>query len=255
MPLVPDSPAVLVEHLSKRYGDVAAVNDISFAVPRGEFFGFLGPNGAGKSTTIRVLCGLTRAQFQRIEVAGQDLRANPLGVKARIGVMLEDPLLYERLSAREHLSFTGQLYGLSREQAGARAEELLTLLEMQDFADRLIVDYSQGMRKKAALACALVHDPPVLFLDEPFNGIDAVSARHIKDLLKAKVDAGATVLFSSHVMEVVEKLCTAVVIINHGRIVLADRLEHLRATPGYSNMEDLFIDAVEGKMATETIQG
>jgi ABC-2 type transport system ATP-binding protein len=237
----------LVEHLSKRFGDVVAVDDVSFAVPRGEFFGFLGPNGAGKSTTIRVLCGLTRADYHRIEIAGHDLRREPLAVKASIGVMLEDPLLYERLSAREHLRFTGQLYGLPREQAEARADELLSLLEMQDFADRLIVDYSQGMRKKAALACALVHDPPVLFLDEPFNGIDAVSARHIKDLLKAKVDAGATVMFSSHVMEVVERLCTAVAIINHGRIVLVDTMDNLRDTPGYSSMEDLFIDAVEGR--------
>jgi ABC-2 type transport system ATP-binding protein len=238
--------AVLVEHLSKRFGEVRAVDDISFAVPRGEFFGFLGPNGAGKSTTIRVLCGLTRADYTRIEVAGHDLRTAPLAVKGSIGVMLEDPLLYERLSAREHLRFTGQLYGLTREVAEQRAEELLTLLEMQDFADRLIVDYSQGMRKKAALACALVHEPPVLFLDEPFNGIDAVSARHIKDLLLARVAAGATVMFSSHVMEVVERLCTAVAIINRGRIVLADSMDNLRRTPGYSSMEDLFIDAVAG---------
>jgi len=239
-------PAVLVEHLSKRYGALTAVDDISFAVPRGEFFGFLGPNGAGKSTTIRVLCGLTRAQFQRIEVASCDLQTNPLGVKSSIGVMLEDPLLYERLSAREHLRFTGQLYGMARDRAEQRTEELLTLLEMEDFADRLIVDYSQGMRKKAALGCALIHDPPVLFLDEPFNGIDAVSARHIKDLLRARVDAGATVMFSSHVMEVVEKLCTAVAIIHKGRIVLADSMQSITQRAGYSGMEDLFIDAVEG---------
>jgi ABC-2 type transport system ATP-binding protein len=241
--------AVLVEHLSKRYADVVAVNDISFTVPRGEFFGFLGPNGAGKSTTIRVLCGLTRAQYCRIEVAGHDLRTAPLAVKASIGVMLEDPLLYERLSAREHLRFTGQLYGLTRAEADARAEELLALLEMDDFADRLIVDYSQGMRKKAALACALIHNPPVLFLDEPFNGIDAVSTRHIKDLLRRRVEAGATVLFSSHVMEVVEKLCTSVAIIHRGRIVLEGRMEQIMAAPGYSSMEDLFIEAVEGTPA------
>ena len=244
--------AVLVERLSKRFGEVVAVHDISFAVPRGEFFGFLGPNGAGKSTTIRVLCGLTRAQYSRIAVAGHDLRTDPLGVKASIGVMLENPLLYERLSAREHLRFTGQLYGLAREEADRRAAELLGGLEMEDFADRLIVDYSQGMRKKAALACALIHEPPVLFLDEPFNGIDAVSSRHIKDLLRARVDAGATVLFSSHVMEVVERLCTAVAIIHRGRIVLADSMPRLQRTPGYTSMEDLFIDAVSGGLRRES---
>jgi ABC-2 type transport system ATP-binding protein len=238
-------PAILVEHLTKRYDKLVAVDDISFAVPRGEFFGFLGPNGAGKSTTIRVLCGLARADYARIMVAGRDLRHDPLGVKANIGVMLEDPVLYERLSAREHLRFSGQLYGLPLSEAERRAEELLSWLSMQEYADRLIVDYSQGMRKKTALACCMIHRPPVLFLDEPFNGIDTVSARQIKDLLRRRVsEEGVTILFSSHVMEVVEKLCTGVAIIHRGKLVLADTMDGLRARPGFSSMEDLFIQAV-----------
>ncbi|MCC7477925.1 ABC transporter ATP-binding protein [bacterium] len=238
-------PAILVERLTKKYDKLTAVDDISFMVPRGEFFGFLGPNGAGKSTTIRVLCGLARADYQRIQIAGRDLRSEPLGVKASIGVMLEEPVLYERLSAREHLRFTGQLYGLSEAAASARSEELLSLLAMADYADRMIVDYSQGMRKKTALACAMIHRPPVMFLDEPFNGIDTVSARQIKDLLRRRVEQeGVTILFSSHVMEVVEKLCTGVAIIHKGRIVLSDTMAGLRARPGFSSMEDLFISAV-----------
>ena len=238
------APAILVEHLTKRFDKLTAVDDISFAVPRGEFFGVLGPNGAGKTTTIRVLCGLLKAEYARIAVAGHDLRREPLAVKASIGVMLEDPVLYERLSAREHLRFTGELYGLTPQQADARGAALLELLQLGPDADRLIVDYSQGMRKKVALACALIHEPPVLFLDEPFNGIDTVTSRQIKDLLRERVAAGATILFSSHVMEVVEKLCSGLAIIHRGRIVFAETMERLRARPDFSSLEDAFIAAV-----------
>ncbi len=237
-------PAIIVEHLTKRFDKVLAVDDISFAVPQGEFFGFLGPNGAGKTTTIRVICGLLRADYERIQVAGCSLRDDPLGVKASIGVMLEEPVLYERLSAREHLRFTGELYGLSTQEADRRGAELLSLLALQDDADRLIVDYSSGMRKKVALACALIHDPPVLFLDEPFSGIDTVSSRQIKDLLRRRVEQGVTIMFSSHVMEVVERLCTGLAIIHQGRIVFADTMASLRARPDYESLEDVFIAAV-----------
>jgi ABC-2 type transport system ATP-binding protein len=233
-----------VQQLTKRYEKFTAVDGISFSVPRGSFFGFLGPNGAGKSTTIRVLCGLLEAQYAAIEVAGCDLRRDVLGVKARIGVMLEEPLLYDRLSAREHLVFSGQMYGLDKPLAERRSEELLSRLDLTRDADRLIVDYSQGMRKKTALGCALIHDPPVIFLDEPFNGIDTVSSRQIKDLLKARVAAGTTIMFSSHVMEVVEKLCDSVAIIHRGKIVLSGGMTELEQQIGYSGLEDLFIRAV-----------
>lgn len=245
-------PAILVERLTKRFGAVTAVDDISFCVPQGEFFGFLGPNGAGKTTTLRVLCGLTRATYERIAVAGRDLRTDPLGVKASIGVMLEEPVLYERLTAREHLVFTGQLYGLSQEQAATRTEELLSLLGLAGDANRLIIDFSQGMRKKVALGCALIHNPPVLFLDEPFNGIDTVSSRQIKDMLRSMAARGVTILFSSHVMEVVEKICSGLAIIHRGRIVLADTMASLRTREGYNGLEDIFIAAVgEGAVLRE----
>jgi ABC-2 type transport system ATP-binding protein len=237
-------PAIIVERLTKRYDKVLAVDDISFAVPQGEIFGFLGPNGAGKSTTIRVLCGLLRADYARIAIAGHDLRTDPLGVKAGIGVMLEEPVLYERLTPREHLRFTGELYGLGPDEADARGEELLGLLALTDSADRLIVDYSHGMRKKVSLACALIHQPPVLFLDEPFTGIDTVAARQIKDLLRRRVEQGVTIMFSSHVMEVVERLCSGVAIIHQGRIVFSDTMANLKARPDWESLEDVFIAAV-----------
>ena len=236
--------AITVEHLTKRYDKVLAVDDISFQVPQGEFFGFLGPNGAGKSTTIRVLCGLLRADYQRVTIAGHDLGKDPIGVKASIGVMLEEPALYERLSAREHLRFTGELYGLSQQEADRRGDELLGMLALEDDADRLIVDYSQGMRKKVALALALIHEPPVLFLDEPFSGIDTVASRQIKDLLRERVARGVTIMFSSHVMEVVERLCTGLAIIHQGRIAFADTMAHLQARPDFASLEDVFIQAV-----------
>jgi ABC-2 type transport system ATP-binding protein len=157
--------------------------------------------------------------------------------------MLET-VLYDRLTAREHLRFTGQLYGLSAEESGQRGEALLGLLGLSRDADRMIVDYSQGMRKKVALACALIHEPPVLFLDEPFSGIDTITARQIKDLLRRRVEAGATIFFSSHIMEVVEKLCTSLAIIHRGRIVFADTMANLRARDDFQSLEDVFIGAV-----------
>ena len=246
--------AVEVRHLSKRYDRFLAVDDISFNVPEGEFFGFLGPNGAGKSTTIRVLCGLLRGEFQSVRIAGQDLATNPVGVKSRIGVMLEDPMLYDRLSAPEHLEFTGQMYGLSQSVARQRSAELIELLDLENAADRLIVDFSQGMRKKVALGCALIHEPRVLFLDEPFNGIDTVSSHQIKQLLLKRVAQGVTIMFSSHVMEVVERLCTSLAIIHQGRIRLQAGMAELKARPDWDGLETAFIRTVGNLSGVESSQ-
>ena len=247
--------AVEVAHLSKLYGKQLAVDNISFVIPQGEFFGFLGPNGAGKSTTIRVLCGLLAGEYQSIRVAGHDLQRDPLGVKANIGVMLEDPMLYERLSAPEHLEFTGQMYGLGRDEARRRGTELIELLDLQEAGNRLIVDFSQGMRKKVALGCALIHEPQVLFLDEPFNGIDTVSSHQIKELLKRRVASGVTILFSSHVMEVVEKLCTSLAIIHQGSIRLQASMSELKAKPDWDGLEHEFIRTVGFIRGLETSSG
>jgi ABC-2 type transport system ATP-binding protein len=245
----------LAEGLTKTYPGVkkqqpvVAVDNIRVEVNTGEFYGFLGPNGAGKSTTIRMLTGLLRPTSGRIAIAGRDLDADPLGVKRLIGVLPEDLNLYERLTGREFVVFAGQMYGLSSEEAKRRAEELLHLTELGDDADRLIVDYSMGMKKKTALAGALIHAPKVLFLDEPFNGIDALSARAIRDVLRRMTERGTTIFFSSHVLDVVEKLCSRVAIISKGRIVGEGTLDELRSQSGDSagSLEDIFINLVSEK--------
>ncbi|HEY3330753.1 MAG TPA: ABC transporter ATP-binding protein [Capsulimonadaceae bacterium] len=238
----------------KKQAPIVAVNDVNIAVRRGEFYGFLGPNGAGKSTTIRMLTGLLRPTRGRIAIAGRDLATDPLGVKSVIGVLPEDLNLYERLTGREFIIFAGQMHGLTTREASRRCDELLHLTELEESADRLIVDYSMGMKKKAALAAAIIHAPRVLFLDEPFNGIDTVSARAIRDALRRMTEQGATVFFSSHVLEVVEKLCTRVAIISRGRIVGEGTLDELRARQGEvsgdgsagESLEDIFIKLVSG---------
>ncbi|MEP0814450.1 MAG: ABC transporter ATP-binding protein [bacterium] len=235
---------MLVDSLTKRFDKVTAVDNVSFAVPEGEFFGFLGPNGAGKSTTIKVLVGILGAEYSKITIAGRDLRRDPIGVKSSIGVMLEDPHLYDRLTAREYLQFMGRMYGLEGRETDARTEELLDLMDLGEAADKMIVDYSTGMRKKTVLAAAMIHKPRVLFLDEPFNGIDPIASRKIKDVMARLVRGGATVFFSSHVMELVEKLCTSVGIIHRGKLMFHAPMEEIRA--GGRSLEDVFVELVGG---------
>jgi ABC-2 type transport system ATP-binding protein len=227
---------------------VVAVAHIHLQVAQGEFYGFLGPNGAGKSTTIKMLTGLLRPTAGRIVIAGHDIAQDSLEVKRVIGVLPEDLNLYERLSASEFLLFAGQMYGLPVNEARHRTEELLQLMELTDAGGKLIVDFSMGMKKKVALAGAMIHAPKVLFLDEPFNGIDALSARAIRDVLRRMTERGTTIFFSSHVMEVVEKLCTRLAIIAKGRIVGEGTLDDLRAKIGVeaATLEDIFVRLVSG---------
>ena len=236
--------AVVAEGLTKVFDSKAAVNGLDLRVARGEFFGFLGPNGAGKTTSIKMMTGLLRPTRGRVWVCGYDVQTQPIEVKRRIGVLPEELSLYERLTGREYLAFGARMYGVGAAEADRRTDELLQLMSLWDDQDKLIVEYSQGMRKKVALACALIHEPPVLFLDEPFNGIDTVTSRQIKEMLRARVAAGVTILFSSHVMEVVEKLCTSLAIIHRGRIVFSDTMAHLTAREDFRSLEDVFISAV-----------
>jgi ABC-2 type transport system ATP-binding protein len=245
-----DSDSVVATGLVKRFGPTVAVDGISLRVGEGEFFGFLGPNGAGKSTTIKMLCGLLRPDAGTIRVAGHDLAREPLEVKRRIGVLPEETNLYERLTGAEFLLFSGQMYGLPLDEARRRAADLLELMELTGDKDRLIVDYSMGMKKKTALAAALLHGPKVMFLDEPFNGIDPISVRAIRQALRQLTEHGTTIFFSSHVMEVVERLCTRVAIIHHGRIVGEGTVPELRAKAeagGDSSLEDIFLKLVEAR--------
>jgi ABC-2 type transport system ATP-binding protein len=244
-----DPPAVHVRGLLKQYGDHRAVDHLDLEVPAGEFFGFLGPNGAGKTTTIRMLTGLLRPDQGTATVAGIDVVADPIGVKACIGVLPEEPVLYERLTGREMLWFAGRLHGLAAETVESRTDDLLRLMGLSDTdAEKLVVDCSLGMRKKIGLAAALLHRPRVLFLDEPFNGIDAVTSRGIYEVLREAVRGGMTVFFTSHVLEVAESLCTRLAIIHDGRIRAEGTLDDVRRQAGVASdmpLADLFVDLVE----------
>jgi ABC-2 type transport system ATP-binding protein len=243
-----DDDAVVVEGLTKVFRGKAAVDAVSFRVRRGRFFGFLGPNGAGKSTTIRMLTGLLRPTAGDAVVEGARLSQDLLGVKRRIGVVTEELPLYERLSGEEHLLFAARMHALPRAEARRRAGELLEFFSLADERGKLVVDYSQGMRKKLALACALVHGPAVLFLDEPLNGIDPVSGRVVSDLLRRLAAKGVTLFFTSHVLDVVERLCDEVAVIDRGRIVAQGTLAQIRAQralSGGASLEDVFLQLVD----------
>lgn len=250
------APSIVAGGLVKRFGAVTAVDQVMLEVRAGEFFGFLGPNGAGKSTTIKMLCGLLRPTAGTIQVAGYDLARQPLEVKRQIGVLPEEANLYERLSAEEFLIFAARMYGLPLDDARVRTADLLELMELTEAKDKLIVDYSMGMKKKTALAAALIHRPRVLFLDEPFNGIDPISVRAIRTVLHQLTEHGTTIFFSSHVMEVAERLCTRVAIINHGRIAGEGTIPELRAkvaAGGDSTLEDIFMTLVDARAGDDTL--
>ena len=228
--------------LTRLFDGKAAVADLELRVPRGAFYGFLGPNGAGKSTTMRMLTGLLAPSAGEARVLGRDLNRHPLEVKAAIGVVPDGFSLFERLSGAEQLRIHGQLYGLPRRTAAQRAEELLDALELGEDAGKLVQDYSHGMKKKLALGCALIHGPRLLFLDEPFEGIDAVAVNGIRRMLQDLVARGAmTIFLTSHVLEVVERLVTHVGIIHQGRLVRQGTLDEVRAA---GTLEETFIRAV-----------
>jgi ABC-2 type transport system ATP-binding protein len=235
------SPAILVQDLRKSYGIKAAVDGVDLEVPRGSFFGFLGPNGAGKSTTIRMLTGLIPADSGTIEILGLSLAGHELEIKQKVGLVPDESLLFDRLTGLEFLEFVGRMYALPRATAIDRARGLMDLFQLQ--ADRKIIgEYSKGMRKRVAMAASLIHHPDLFLMDEPFEGVDAVGARLMKDILLDQVKRGATIFLTTHVLEVVERLCDRVAIINEGRIVTSAALSELRA--GGESLEDAFVRLV-----------
>ena len=251
-----DTDAIVVEGLTKTFRRQVAVDHVSFRVARGRLFGFLGPNGAGKSTTIRMLTGLLRPTAGDAVVDGARISGDLLALKRRIGVLTEELPLYERLTGEEHLLFAARMHGLARPEARRRTEELLEFLTLADERGKLVVDYSQGMRKKLALACALVHGPQVLFLDEPLNGIDPVSGRVVSDLLRRLTARGVTLFFTSHVLDVVERLCDEVAVIDRGRIVAQGSLDAIRAQRemgGDASLEDVFLKLVQADVRREDL--
>lgn len=234
-------PAVSIRGLEKRYGSKVAVAGIDLDVPAGSFFGLVGPNGAGKTTSLRMATALLRPDRGTVVVDGVNVWSDPDTAKTRMGVLPEDNRLFDRLTGWELLTYNGMLRSMAADIVSARARELLDVLGLAEAAGTMVVDYSQGMRKKMGLACALLHAPRVLFLDEPFESVDPVSARTIRTVLTRYTGNGATVVFSSHVMDTVEKLCDHVAVLHAGRIVANGTTADVR---GGRPLEDVFVELV-----------
>jgi ABC-2 type transport system ATP-binding protein len=243
------SAAISTSGLTRRFGDFVAVQNVNLNVAPGQFYGFLGPNGAGKSTTIKMLTGLLAPTSGSIQVLGMDFATHAIEVKRQIGVVPEGMALFGRLTASEYLRFVGQMYGLDRATTLQRSEELLEFMSLAGETKKLITDFSHGMQKKLALAAAVIHGPKILFLDEPFEGVDAIAAGTLKQMLQGMIARGATIFLTSHVLEIVERLCTHVAIINHGELIANGSLEELRA--GVHTQSDS--DNATGRLTLEEI--
>jgi ABC-2 type transport system ATP-binding protein len=261
LPIVPNDAAIATENLTRRFGDLVAVQDVNLRVAPGQFFGFLGPNGAGKSTTIKMLTGLLAPTSGRIEILGLDFAQKTVEVKRQIGVVPEGLALFGRLTGAEYLTFVGRMYGLDRETTASRTSELLEFMQLADQPRKLVTDYSHGMQKKLAMAAAVIHGPKILFLDEPFEGVDAIAAGTLKAMLQRMIARGATIFLTSHVLEIVERLCSHVAIIDRGQLVAQGSLEELRAgveaqAPGMTSggkltLEEIFLRTVGGTRPAE----
>jgi len=247
--------AIEVSGLRKLFGTMPAVDGLELTVRRGALFGFLGPNGAGKSTTIKMLTGLLTKTSGSVRVLGYDLDRDPVEVKRRIGVVPEELVLFDRLTGEEYLTFVGRTYGLPKAAVRSRGAELLELMELPRDRKKLIVDYSHGMKKKLAFSAAVIHEPQLLFLDEPFEGIDAIASRMIRKLMHVLLDRGVTIFLTSHILEIVEKLCDEIAIIHRGKLVAQGSLDELKrgvAVPSEqiaastATLEEIFLSLVEG---------
>jgi ABC-2 type transport system ATP-binding protein len=245
-------PLIETAHLVKRYGEKTAVDDVSFQVYSGEVFGFLGPNGAGKTTTIKMIVGLLQPTSGAVRVAGFDVLSQPLLAKAASGYVPDTPNLYAKLSGRELLRFVGDLYEMPRAQVERRIEELLRLFDLAQAADDTIDSYSHGMQQKTALAAGLMHDPRVLVLDEPTVGLDPRSARLIKDILRQMADRGAAVFLSTHILEIAERMCDRIGIIDRGKLIAVGTMDELRLLgAGETSLEDIFLSLTGGNEYAE----
>ncbi|MGD0611926.1 MAG: ABC transporter ATP-binding protein [Anaerolineales bacterium] len=248
-------PSILIAttDLIKRYGENIAVNHVSFEVHAGEVFGFLGPNGAGKTTTIKILVGLLQPSSGKVMVAGYDVQTQPLQAKAASGYVPDTPNLYAKLTGRELLRFVGDLYDLKRDQLEHRLDELLRTFDLTVAANDTIDSYSHGMQQKISLAAALVHDPKVLVLDEPTVGLDPKSARLIKDILRQMADRGAAVFLSTHILEIAERMCDRIGIINKGELIAVGTMDELRSLgkTGGASLEDIFLSLTGGAEVAE----
>jgi ABC-2 type transport system ATP-binding protein len=243
-----EGPALEFAGLFKRFGDLIAVDHIDLTVPAGSFFGLVGPNGAGKTTSLSMAVGLLRPDGGTVRIFGHDVWADPVGAKALIGVLPDGMALPDRLTGREILRYLGLLRGMPRDVVEQRTDELLRVLELEHAESTAVVDYSTGMKKKITLATALLHDPKLLVLDEPFEAVDPVSAATIRTILQRFVAGGGSVIFSSHVMALVERLCDHLAVIARGKVVASGSLDEVR---GGQSLEDAFVHIVGGRTGAE----
>jgi ABC-2 type transport system ATP-binding protein len=240
--------AVSFRGLGKSFGQKVAVDSVSLDIPAGSFFGIVGPNGAGKTTLLRMATGLLRPDVGSVEVAGADVWVDPVEAKRRFGVVPDNPRMFDRLTGRELIEFTGELRGMDPLAITQRRDSLLRLLDLEDAGDVMVADYSLGMRKKAAIAVALLHDPRVVFLDEPFAGIDPVARQVLEQILRRHTATGGTVVFSDHAMDVVERLCDRIMIIDHGRVIGAGATGDIT---GGRRLQDVFVEMVGARVTDE----
>jgi ABC-2 type transport system ATP-binding protein len=255
---------VVCRQLTKRFGDLTAVHAMDLCVRKGELFGFLGPNGAGKTTTIKMLTGLLHPSSGTASIGGIDIQADPLAAKRIVGYIPDNPFLYEKLSGREYLAFMADLYSVSRSDGARRIEELLHLFDLEAKGDELIQAYSRGMRQKIALAGALIHTPEVIFLDEPTVGLDPKGARAMRDILRELCRRGVTVFMSTHILEVAERTCDRIAIVNQGRLIAQGTMEELRAQrsevggspegDGKKSLEEIFLELTDDNETADLAQ-
>lgn len=246
------TPMLELDGVVKRYGNFTAVNGVDLSIPRGEIFGFLGPNGAGKTTTIRMVAGVLRPTAGSIRIGGVDIDQDPMIAKGKIGYIPDRPYLYEKLSGGEFLRFVAGLWGKDEQEAEQRADGLLELFSLREWKDELVESYSHGMRQKLLITSALVHQPQLIVVDEPMVGLDPRSARILKVLFRAFVEAGGTVFLSSHTLEVVEVVCDRIAIIQDGDIISRGTMEELRdqSGSGDAHLEEIFLKVTgDGDMA------
>ncbi len=243
-------------NLTKNYGNLTAVKNLNLTVNAGEIYGFLGPNGAGKTTTIKMICGLLKPTKGRVKIDGVDISEDPIEAKSKIGLIPDTPNVYPKLTGREFLYFVSDIYDVPKEIAKKRAEEIFEMFDLKDKADELIETYSHGMKQKIVIGAALVHDPSVIILDEPTVGLDPKSAKLVKDLLRALADKGKTVFMSTHILEIAERMCDKVGIINEGTLIAEGTIDELRkkAKDETADLEKLFLELTGGEDTKDLVK-
>lgn len=248
------NPLIVCRGLTKTFGSLRAVDNLNLEVCGGELFGFLGPNGAGKTTSIKMMTGLLRPTSGTAIIGGFDIQSEPLRAKAILGYIPDNPFLYEKLTGREFLNFMADLYSVTNEGRNRKIDDLLKLFELDEKAGELIQGYSRGMRQKIALAGALIHQPKIIFLDEPTVGLDPKSARLMKDILRHLCDEGVAIFVSTHILEVAERMCDRFAIVNRGQVVATGTMEELRRQATSESLEDIFLELTSGDQYRDLIQ-